>query len=120
MVKKGINKYNKSSLIYDSKFSFNRYSNIHKYNDISFEPKNNRLILFYYELTEFKNLNPQKKKKTEKNKVYNTTAILQNECLKKYFDKGIVTITGVEKEKIDKKFDPINSFLKGHDYKYMG
>lgn len=61
MVKKGINKYNKSSLIYDSKFSFNRYSNIHKYNDLSFEPKNNRLILFYYELTEFKNLTPLKK-----------------------------------------------------------
>lgn len=63
MVKKGINKYNKSSLIYDSKFSFNRYSNIHKYNDLSFEPKNNRLILFYYELTGFENLTPQKREK---------------------------------------------------------
>ena len=83
--------------MYNSKFDFRKYRNICEYNGSSFKSKYNRLIRFYYELFEFKNLISQKK-----TIAYNTFTRLYNEYLKTYFDE-YNSITNVEKEVIDKK-----------------
>ena len=79
IVKRGVKIYNKSNLIYDSKFNFLKNRIIHKYNDLSFNSKQNSLISFYYELIELKNLIPQKSgTKSKRCKLYNTATRLYN------------------------------------------
>ena len=56
--------------MYGSKYSFSYYRNVGKYN-LSFTTKCDKLISFYHQLNEFRNLVPQTKKikKNKKNSV---------------------------------------------------
>ena len=55
-----LKKYNNSNLIYSSKFSFYKYHNIKKFDQLSFKTKYSDLAEFSYDL------NQKLKKKTQK------------------------------------------------------
>ena len=48
----------KSSLVYDSKYSFSEYRNVGKYYNLPFIIKYHRLLPFYHRLCEFRNFAP--------------------------------------------------------------
>ena len=62
----------KSSLVYDSKYSFSKWRNVGKYYNLSFTIKYDRLLPLYGQLTESRNFGPQTEKmKIKKKTVYN-------------------------------------------------
>ena len=59
-------KYNKSNLIYDSKYTFNRYRDIKKFDSLSFKSKYSHLKKFFVGLKRLNTL--QRKHESNKNK----------------------------------------------------
>ena len=59
-------KYNRSNLIFNSKYSFYEYYNIRNFNSLSLSSKYPILLYFYSDLNKFNNLNPQKEETKEK------------------------------------------------------
>ena len=53
-------KYNRSNLIYNSKYNFYEYFNIKSFNSLSLTSKYLILLSHYGDLNKFNNLNPQK------------------------------------------------------------
>ena len=82
-----IKKYNRSNLIYHTKFKFYGYYNIPQINTMSPKSKYPILLWFYNDLNKFSNLNPRKQRTKEKTAtVYDTASELYNEYLEIYFD----------------------------------
>ena len=52
--------YDRSNLIYDSKYSFYAYHNIENFNSLSLVSKYSILSFFFSEFNKFNNINPQK------------------------------------------------------------
>ena len=82
-----LKKYNRSNLIYDSKYKFYPYYNIKNFGSLSRVSKYPILFLFYSKLNKSNNMNPRKgptkdKKMTE----YDNASELYNEYLEIYFN----------------------------------
>ena len=63
-------KYNRSNLIYNSKYSFYEYCNIKNFNNFSLKSNYPILLSFYSDLNQFNNLNPQKESTIRKKRLY--------------------------------------------------
>ena len=107
-------KTDKSSLVYDSKYSFSEYRDVGKYYNLSFTTKYNSLLPFYHWLNEFRDFIPRiEKTRIQKKIVYNNAEKLYNTLLTIYFNQCNNT---ADKEYIDKKYDPENLLLKGKGF----
>ena len=86
-------KYNRSSIICNSKYSFYEYCNNKKFNSLSLTLKYSILLSFYSNLNKFNNLNPQKVSTKEKKvtTVHDNASEL-NIILLIYFLKHIIMI----------------------------
>ena len=103
-------KYNRSNLIYNSKYSFYENYNIN-FNSLSLISKYKILFSFYNELDNFYSLKSQEEStKERKVTVYDTASEMYNDCVDAYFDQ-YMAISDNEKSKLGKKYDPINLFL---------
>ena len=67
--KSTLKKYNRSSLIYDSKYIFYAYHNIRNFNYLSQKSSISILFSFLSKLNNFNNINPQKWRTKEKNRL---------------------------------------------------
>ena len=84
--KPALKKYDKSNLIYNSKYNFYEYYNIKNFNSLSLTSKYLILLSFYSNLNKFNNLNPQKESTKEKKAtVYDNASELYNEYLEILF-----------------------------------
>ena len=102
-------KYNRSTLIYDSKHSFYPYLNIKSFSTFSPTSKYSILLLFFNDLNKFNSLNPQSIKE-RKVSVYDNTPELYNEYLEIYFGQ-YMALLDARKRKLENKYNPINLFL---------
>ena len=106
----------KSSLVYDSKYSFSKYRNVGKYYNLSFMTKYDSSLPFYHRLNEFRNFAPRTEKtKIKKKTVYNNAINLYITLLTIYFNQ-YNNIANKEKEDMDKKYDPSNLLIKGYRF----
>ena len=88
-------KYNRSTLIYDSKYRFYPYYNNKDLNSLSLKPNYLLLFSFYSNLNKFNNLNQRKENnKEEKRSVYNNASELYRDYLEIYFDEYKVFSNG--------------------------
>ena len=111
-----VKKYNRSNLIYDSKYSFYPYYNIKNFNNLSFTSKYPILFSFYSELNKFYYINPRKgRTKENKKPVYDKASELYNEYLEIFFNQ-YMTLSDANKRKLGDKYDPEKLFLEGYDY----
>ena len=67
--KSTLKKYNRSNLIYDSKYIFYVYHNIRNFNYLSQKSSISILFSFLSKLNNFNNINPQKWRTKEKNRL---------------------------------------------------
>ena len=105
-----IEKYNRSNLIYNSKFSFYEYYSIN-FNSLSLKSKFKVLSSLYNELIKFYTLTPKERKhKREKSDVFDNASQTYNEYLRTYFDQ-YMALSDVKKRKVGNKYDPANFFL---------
>ena len=96
-----LKKYNKSNLIYNTKYSFYKYHpDGKKFDKLSFKSKYSFPIDFFNDLNEFNNLNTQKEKtqKKKKTNMYDTASELYNNLLATYFDEYYY-LSGAERKK---------------------
>ena len=107
-------KTNKSSLVYESKYSFSKYRNVGKYYNFSYTTKYDRLCPFYHRLSDFRNLVPRTEKtKIKKKIVYNNAEKLYNTLLIICFNQ-CNNIS--DKEHMNKNYDPENLHLQGQRF----
>ena len=107
-------KYNRSTLIYDSKHSFYPYLNIKSFSTFSPTSKYSILLLFFNDLNKFNSLNPQSIKE-RKVSVYDNTPELYSEYLEIYFGQ-YMALLDARKRKLENKYNPINLFLDTYSY----
>ena len=106
-----IKKYNKSNLIYNSKYSFYKhYSDRKKFDNISFESKNSFLNEFFNYLIKFNKLTTQKEETQKKKQMwmiqlqnYIMDFLKSNDKYNKFSD--------AKKRKLGDKYDPKELFL---------
>ena len=109
-------KYNKSDLIYDVNYSFNKYCNIKKFANLSLKSKYSFLANFFNDLNKFNSLKVQKEKqKKKKTNEYDTASKLYNVLLKTYFDE-YYNLSDAKRSKMDPRYDPANLTLDEHEY----
>ena len=109
-------KYNRSSPIYDSKYSFYLYYNIKNFNSPSLTSKHPIFLSFNNELNKFNSLNPWKGcTKDKKATLYNNASELYNEYLENYYDQ-YMDLSDAKKRKFDDMYDPEELFLEEYDY----
>ena len=107
-------KYNRSKLIYNSRYSFYEFDNIKKFNSLSHTTKYPILPLLYINFN-LNNLNPQKESAKEKKvTVCDNASELYNEYLEIYFDE-YKALSGSHKRNLGNKYDPTNLFLETYD-----
>ena len=100
----------KSSLFYNSKYSFIEFKNVGKYLDDCC------LALFKQPLEEFKKFTHEKVKTKEKKKIVNHNAIkIYNTLLSIYFD-DYNNVTDGEKEKMGEKDNPYDFLIKVYGF----
>ena len=105
-------KYNRSNLIYNSKYSFYEYCNIKNIYNFSLKSNYPILLSFYSDLNQFNNLNPQKESTKEKKAtVYDNASDLSNEYLKIYFDEYKI-LSDAKKESWVINMIPLIDYLK--------
>ena len=115
-IKKKPTMTDKSKLVYDSKYSFSDYRNIRKYYDLSFMTRHDKLSSFYHRLIEFRSVVPQiGETKNKKNTLYKNAVNIYNKLVANCFNE-YSSIEDEENEKMDKKYDPSNLFIKGYKY----
>ena len=110
-----------SSLFYNNKYSFIEFKTVGKYMADSLLSRyffivNNYLASFKQQLKEFDKFTPRKlKTKAKKRTVYNNPQKLYNTLLSIYYNDYNV-ITGEEKEKMGKKYNPKNLLLNNQRF----
>ena len=102
-----------SNLVYNKKFSFNKYKNIEKYENESLTGRyGNTLVPLYWWLKEFEKITTwAAKTKTKKEIVYNNATKLFNILLSIYFNDCCNT-TNKGKEEIGEKYNPNNLLIE--------
>ena len=114
--KPALKKYNKSDLIYDSRYSIYSYLNITNSISISPESKYPILLLVYTELNKINNLKLQKGHTKEKKRtLYNTSSELYSTYLGIYFGQHMA-FPDASKKELGDKCNPINLFLDIYNY----
>ena len=111
------NNYNKSNLIYNSKYSFYKYyRDSKKFDNLSFKLNYSFLYEFLNDLNEFNKRKIIKEiAKKKKTNVRDTALELYKKLLGAYFDEYYY-LSDTKRKKVNSKYKPKNLFIKGYNY----